>query len=162
MALPLKRPFYLQLLRFGVNAPIVHKLICLLNLTSALSVYRGAVMLPLQPPPSPLPTSLQSGSLCRPNNSLCHHDHSCHGNLAWVFGGMCGIAGDWLPGARCFPIRPVTGVRESPPHPSIRGGERALLWQCYPVMVMFKQLGVLYDSHFTWVLLMTHSRIGNL
>lgn len=80
-------------------------------------------------------------SLVHPNESLCyhhHHHHSCHGNLAWGFGGMCGIAGDWLLGARCFPIKPVTGVCGSLPphhHEGRRERERAQLWQtvlfCY-------------------------------
>lgn len=45
---------------------------------------------------------------------------------------VCGTARDWLLGARCFPIKPVTGVWEPP---SMSGAERVLLGQtvlsCY-------------------------------
>lgn len=159
MALPLKRPFYLQLLRFGVNAPIVHKLIRLLNLTSALSVYRGAGMLPLQPPSQRHYSLVHSADqiiLSATTTTVATETlHECLGVCVVLLGIGCR-------GLDVFQSDLLLGCVRAPPHPSIRGGERALLWQCYPVMVMFKQLGVLYDSHFTWVLLMTHSRIGNL
>lgn len=105
----------------------------------------------------PYPHPHHHYSLVHPNESLCyhHHHHSCHGNLAWGFGGMCGIAGDWLLGARCFPIKPVTGVCGSlPPHHHEERREREHCCDrlCYSVMVMFKQPVVLYSSHFTRLL----------
>lgn len=112
---------------------VVHELTRLLNSTSALSLcppWTGGGGCSHCNPLTPTPIIT---SLVHPNESLCyhHHHHSCHGNLAWGFGGMCGIAGDWLLGARCFPIKPVTGVCGSPPlHEGRRERESTVVTDC--------------------------------